>query len=184
MDEGEGYEESDATLGMASSYTPSGAEVEYHRQVFGVTYRERHGPEHDKCVVYCLEPGQKLKARCPKCYGPARLAPIADAPDFDPGPGRMARLARWFGVLLGELALGLAWPFRHSRAHHEALIRDILQDAIGRGLAAEVVSICPECEQKEAENAVRYTAEVVPGPRQGGPLAARTETVSETKGDR
>lgn len=154
----EGYEDTDATTGAALSYARGpvdGAEVEYHRRVFGVTYRERYGPGHDRCVVYCLEPGQKLKGRCPKCYGPARLAPISEAPDFDPGPGRSARLARWAGVLLGELALGAAWPFRASREHHQAMIRDILQDAMAAGLAADVSVTCPGCK-------TTWKAEVIP----------------------
>ena len=124
------------------------AEKEHNRRVFGQTYRERVGPQHRRCIVLCLNPGQRNPQRCPTCYGKAGVLPM-DQADVEPLPGRGEQFARWFGRCLGELIDGIMWPFRQGREHRIALIRDILQDAMNAGLTAEITQTCPECAAKE-----------------------------------
>jgi len=123
-------------------------EFEHNRRVFGQTYRERHG-KHKRCIVLCLNPGQRTAVRCPTCYGRVAVLPVDHAPAVDPPPTRGERFAGWLGRTLGR-ALGefldaLAYPFRASADHRAAIIRDTLQDVIAAGLTAEVVQTCPQC---------------------------------------
>ena len=53
-------------------------------------------------------------------------------------PPRTGRLAAWFGGVAAAFAEAFMFPFRVGRAHTEALVRDILQEAVAAGLSAEV----------------------------------------------
>lgn len=124
----------------------SEAEREHNALVFGVTYRERHRVQvHDVCVAYCLTPGQRKRGqRCPACYGPVDVR-LLDGEDIDPCPTRAERIAAWAGGWAGAFCDAFMFPFRVGRAHTEAMVRDILQQAMAAGLRAEIVQICPKC---------------------------------------
>ena len=125
------------------------AEKEHNRRVFGQTYREVSGPDHKRCVVLCLNPGQRQPIRCPCCYGKATFRPMHEGPPIEPEPTRGERLAAWLGACLAAFQEAVTYPFRVSREHRVALIRDVLQDAISDGLTAEVVQTCPDCDAHE-----------------------------------
>ena len=122
-------------------------EADYNRRLYGLTYRERYGRE-DRCIQLCKTPRRTPRnARCISCYGKTAVMSFADAAGqgLAPrrGPGRGTRLARWVGGLVGAALEGAAVPFQRSRDHQAALIRDLLQDAIGAGLAVEMT--CDTC---------------------------------------
>jgi hypothetical protein len=122
------------------------AEKEHNRRVFGQTYREINGRDHKRCIVLCLDPGQRQPVRCPTCYGKIGVRAMREMPDVDPVPTRGERLAAWLGRCAGEFIDGARYPFRAGREHTVAVIRDVLQDAMAAGLAAEIVQVCPSCE--------------------------------------
>jgi hypothetical protein len=109
------------------------AEREYNASVFGLTYRERH----DRCIILCEQPHPQRVNQCPSCYGKAVPMDIYLS-QLEPVPGRGARLAAWAGGMAAAFAEAFMFPFRVGRAHTAALVRDILQEAIGAGLTAEV----------------------------------------------
>jgi hypothetical protein len=119
------------------------AEREYNASVFGQTYRERASVYRgtDPCIVLCQAPNETRVNRCPSCYGKAIPGDIYLA-RLQPMPGRAARFAAWaggaIGTALAAFAEAVTFPFRVGRAHTAALVRDILQEAIGAGLTAEV----------------------------------------------
>lgn len=125
----------------------SEAERDHNRQMFGITYRERHGlPEHAVCVAYCRNPGQRRHgARCPSCYEKIDIRPIGSE-DIEPVPTRAERFAAWAGGWAGAFLEAAMFPFRVGRAHTEAMVRDILQQAMAAGLRAEIVQVCPKCQ--------------------------------------
>jgi hypothetical protein len=127
-----------------------GAEKEHNRRVFGQTYREVNGPEHKRCIVLCINPGQRQPVRCPCCYGKAAFRPMHEAAPVDPEPGRGERLAAWLGACIAAFWDGVTYPWRVSQQHRVALVRDVLMDAIDAGLTAEVVQVCPECDAHDA----------------------------------
>lgn len=127
------------------------AEREYNASVFGLTYRERNtaAAKHDRCIILCLDPHPKRVNQCPSCYQKAVPVDIYLA-QLEPLPGRAARLAAWMGGVAAAFVEAFMFPFRVGRAHTEALIRDMLQEAIGAGLSVELVQVCPECEAAAA----------------------------------
>ena len=125
------------------------AEKEHNRRVFGQTYRELNG-QHKRCIILCLDPGQRQPIRCPCCYGKAGFRPMHEGPPVEPVPTRGERLAAWLGACLSAFHEAVTLPFRVSQEHRVALIRDVLQDAISDGLTAEVVRVCPACDAHEA----------------------------------
>lgn len=119
-----------------SELTPE--ERQHNRQVFGVTYRERYGQPAGICVCYCLTPGQRRRGiRCPACFQEVEIRPL-DVSDVEPGVSRAERFAAWAGAWMGAFADALLFPFRVGRSHTEAMIRDILQEAMAAGLSAEI----------------------------------------------
>ena len=138
---GVGEEVESASTGVPGARTvrdQTPEERAYNRQVFGVTYRERYGQPSAECVTFCRTPGQRRRGqRCPCCYGPVAVRPI-DGADIDPEPGRAERFAAWVGGLAGAFADAMLYPFRVGRAHTEALVRDILQEAMAAGLSADI----------------------------------------------
>ena len=186
-DSGE-YEDSAHTAGVAISYTSapmSGAEVDYHRKIFGETYRERHGRDSAKCIALCRTPDDRRSARCPSCYGPVAVRSFNDMTDIPPEPGRGERLAAWIGRFAAELAHGFMFPFQASRRHQEAIIRDILQDAIGEGLPVDIYLTCPRCKNEDQADAgespgnVTGTAGMTPPAIPGSAPPPESETLSE-----
>jgi hypothetical protein len=141
------------------------AEKEHNRRVFGQTYREVNGRDHKRCVVLCLNPGQRKPVRCPCCYGKAGFRPMHEGPPVEPIPTRGERLAAWLGGCLAAFQEAITMPFRVSREHRVALIRDVLQDAMNDGLTAEVVRVCPSCDARELaeldQAVTTMTAEVI-----------------------
>jgi len=113
------------------------AERRFNANVLGVTYRESKGHRHNRCIILCDQPNEQRVNRCPSCYGRAVPMDIYVS-HLEPMPGRGARLAAWLGGLAGAFAEAVTFPFRVGRAHTAALVRDILQEAIGAGLSAEV----------------------------------------------
>lgn len=108
-----------------------------HREYWGRS-EHSYGQDHDACVTYCRTPGQRRRGvRCPACYGPVVVRPIEGA-DIDPAPRRAERFLAWCGGWIGAFADAMLYPFRVGRSHTEALIRDILQEAMAAGLRAEV----------------------------------------------
>ena len=139
-----GDQESGCSHAVCGSVTGpvTDAEREYNAQIFGQTYRERtRAQTHSRCIVLCLAPRAGRVNRCPSCYGPAVPMDIYMS-QLAPAPGRGARFATWAGGVIGAAAGAFAeavtFPFRVGRAHTAATVRDILQEAIGAGLAAEV----------------------------------------------
>lgn len=113
-------------------------EKAYNRRVFGITYRERYGQPAATCVSYCQAPGQRRRGpRCPACYGPVEIRPL-NGSDVEPGATRGQRFAAWAGGLAGAFAEAMMFPFRVGRSHTEAMVRDILQEAMAAGLRAEI----------------------------------------------
>lgn len=114
-------------------------------QLGGVIHREYwgrrghvYGDDHDACVNYCRTPGQKRRGvRCPACYGTVVVRPIEGA-GIERAPRRGERLAAWLGGWFGAFLDAMMFPFRVGRAHAEATIRDILQEAMTAGLSAEI----------------------------------------------
>jgi hypothetical protein len=143
------------------------AEQEHHRRVFGQTYREVNGPEHKRCIVLCLDPGQRKPVRCPCCYGKATFRPMREAPPIAPEPGRGERLSAWLGACAAAFWEAVTYPWRVSQQHRVALVRDVLMDAMEAGLTAEVVHVCPECDAHDAAQLAQadttMTVEVVTG---------------------
>lgn len=132
------------------SYFPTGApparsladqtdeERAYNRNLYGLTYRERYGSRAAGCVAYCTHPGQKRRGpRCPACYGPVDIRALTEDSDIEPGPTRGERFAAWVGSWVGAFVDAMMFPFRVGRAHHEAMIRDILREALVNGLQVE-----------------------------------------------
>jgi hypothetical protein len=146
--------------------TQTDAEREYNTKVFGLTYRERHRKDYDRCIVLCMAPNPGRVNRCPSCYGKAAPMDIYLS-QLDPAPGRAARMARWaggaIGAWIGSFAEAVTFPFRVGRAHTAALIRDILQEAVEAGVSAEVEGlhdILTVAEQLETElRAIRDAVE-------------------------
>jgi hypothetical protein len=116
-------------------------ERDYNRRLYGLTYSERYGRKRARgCVSYCLTPGQRRRGvRCPACYGTVDIRPL-DSDDIEPGPGLMERFAAWAGGWAGAFADALLFPFRTGRAHHEAMVRDILREALENGLDVDVLT--------------------------------------------
>lgn len=116
------------------------AEKEHNAKKFGQTYREVHGHEreHKRCVVLCLDPGQRNAIRCPVCYGKAGTVPMDQGPEIDPIPTKGARLAAWLGGTAAAFWQGLRFPFTRDQEHYRALVIDVIQDAMEAGLTAEV----------------------------------------------
>jgi len=133
-------------------YWGKDAENEHNRHAFGQTYREVHGPgrDHKRCVILCLNPGQRKPVRCPCCYGKAGFRPMHEGPPIEPVPTRGERLSAWIGACLAAFHDAVTYPFRVSQQHRVALVRDVLQDAMQAGLTAEMVQVCPACEAHEA----------------------------------
>jgi hypothetical protein len=127
-------------------------EKEHNRRRFGQTWREVNGRDHKRCIILCLNPGQRKPVRCPCCYGNAGFVPIDEMPGIEPLPTRAERLAAWLGTLAAAFWDAVTLPARVSQEHRIALIRDVLQDAMAAGLTAEIVQVCPECDEKEAAN--------------------------------
>lgn len=147
-------------------------EEDQHSQlVGGVIHREywgkqghSYGQEHDACVNYCRTPGQRRRGvRCPSCYGEVVVRPI-DSADIEPAPRRWERFMAWCGGWAGAFCDALMFPFRVGRAHTEAMIKDILQQAMEAGLSAEVdglTDILTVLEGIEGElRAIRNAAEL------------------------
>ena len=122
-------------------------EREYHRQVMGVTYRERFGRSgHRRCITFCRDPRHEVK-RCQGCYGHAELRPMDEIPgDIEPTPGRRTRFWLWAGWALGHVWLGITDPWRLDQAR----MRDLLENGLV-GLVVEVERICPKCEKAEEQ---------------------------------
>ena len=141
------------------------AEREYNKQVFGLTYRERHGQTHERCIILCTAPNAGRVNRCPSCYGKAVPMDIYMA-GLEPMPSRSARVAAWAGGVFGAFAEAVMFPFRVGRAHTAATVQDILQEAIGAGITAEVdglhdiltVAEALETELRAIRNAVERQA--------------------------
>lgn len=155
--------------GNAVPGTMTEEEREYNQRVFGLTYRERR-KTHDRCIILCEAPNATRVNRCPSCYGKAVPMDIYMS-RLDPMPGRAERVARWAGGVAGAAASSLVeavmFPFRVGRAHTAALVRDILQEAMGSGLRAELdglsdiltVTEALETELRAIRNAVERTEE-------------------------
>jgi len=142
-------ENSETALEIADDHSPERSQmgVELHREYWGWTNNE----DHTQCIVLCLNPGQRKPVRCPCCYGKAGFRPMHEWPEeIDPVPTRGERLAAWLGACLAAFCEAVTTPFRVSRQHHVALIRDVLQDAMDAGLTAEVVQTCPTCDAHDA----------------------------------
>lgn len=122
----------------------------YNRQVFGVTHRERHGQTAGVCVTYCLTPGQRRRGiRCPACFQDVEIRPL-DGSDVEPGVSRAERFAAWAGGWAGAFADAMLFPFRVGRSHTEAMIRDLLQEAMAAGLRAEIDGLADIMQVLEA----------------------------------
>jgi hypothetical protein len=101
------------------------------------------------CVTYCTNPGQRRKGvRCPSCYGEVEIRAFG-ADEIEPGPTRAERFTAWAGGWVAAFCEAVMFPARVSRAHTEAMVRDLLQEAIGAGLRAEILTVCPVCEASE-----------------------------------
>lgn len=112
----------------------------YNRSLYGLTYNERHGGARTGCVSYCLQPGQRRRgARCPACYGTVDIRPLTEDSDIEPGPTRMDRFAAWAGSWVGAFLEAVMFPFRVGRAHTEAMVRDILREALAAGLQVDTL---------------------------------------------
>lgn len=145
-----------------ADWTPE--EKQHNRRVYGVTYRERYGEPAGVCVTYCLTPGQRRRGiRCPSCFQGVEIRPM-DGSEVEPGPTRAERFAAWVGGWAGSFCEALMYPFRVGRAHTEAMIKDILQEAMAAGLSAEVdglTDILTVLEGIEGElRAIRNAAEL------------------------
>lgn len=128
---------------QVSEWTPE--ERAHNRAVYGVTYSELHPREHAVCVTFCLTPGQRRRGpRCPSCYGKVDVRAIGEA-DIEPCPTRAERFAAWAGGWVAAFCEALLFPFRVGRAHTEAMVRDILNEA----LAAAVTDILAALEGPE-----------------------------------
>jgi hypothetical protein len=151
-DEAETDETAESALGVAlySEHWGRDAAQEHNRRVFGQTYREVYGPQHKRCIVLCINPGQRKPVRCPCCYGKAGFRPMDELPGIEPVPTRGQRLAAWLGACAAAFWEAVTFPVQVSQEHRVALIRDVLQDAMEAGLTAEVVHVCPDCEAHEA----------------------------------
>lgn len=113
-------------------------ERRHNRRVYGLTYSERYGRPGGVCVTYCLTPGQRRRGvRCSSCYQDVEIRPM-DGSEVEPGPTRTERFMAWAGGWAGAFCEALLYPFRVGRAHTEALVRDILQQAMEAGLSAEI----------------------------------------------
>jgi hypothetical protein len=126
------------------------AEHEHNQKRFGETYRERYGRRRQRCVNYCLSPGQRSAHRCPTCYGKVETRPIDAAPeDAVPEWQLSIRLRFWarFWLLAGYAAFGLSWPWRVDRERIVTALRDELAH-----LVIEVTEPphCPVCEAADA----------------------------------
>jgi hypothetical protein len=141
MHVGEDVADRKHATGKAITGEVTDAEREYNQRVFGLTYRERRGKDHDQCIILCTAPNDVRVKRCPSCYGKAVPMDIYMS-QLDPAPGHAARVARWAGGVIGAAVAAFAeavmFPFRVGRAHTTALVRDILQEAMSAGLRAEV----------------------------------------------
>lgn len=128
------------------------AELEHNRNMFGVTYRERRGPRHRRCINYCLQPGQRTAKRCPTCYGRVETRPMdEDDESIEPGSGRRERFWQWVGMVGGHIMLGMSYPWRLDRARMRELLEEELAESVLR-----VDLICPVCaaaEEKQKEEA-------------------------------
>jgi hypothetical protein len=121
-----------------SEMTPE--EKDYHRRVFGVTYRERYGHQAGVCVTYCLTPGQRRRGiRCPSCFQGVEIRPM-EGSDVEPGLTRAERFAAWAGGWAGAFIEALLFPFRVGRAHTEAMVRDILREALEAGFQVDALT--------------------------------------------
>jgi hypothetical protein len=121
-------------------------ERDYHRRVFGVTYRERYGSQAGRCVTYCLTPGQRRRGtRCPCCYQAVEIRPM-DGSDVEPGPTRAERFAAWAGGWIFEFWYGLTFPWRLDQAR----LRDLMTELLEAGMAVDLVQVCPVCEAAES----------------------------------
>lgn len=115
----------------------SDVERQHNAQTFGITYRERAGRAHDRCIILCLSPREHRVNQCPSCYGKAVPMDIYAA-GLDPMPGRGQRIGRWMGEWFAALLEAVRFPFHRDQEHARALVVDVLQDAMAAGLTAKV----------------------------------------------
>jgi hypothetical protein len=158
---------------MTETAASEEAEDEPGSALNAALHTEYWGWDHHACVVYCRDehPRNVRRARrgerCPHCYGKVIVRSIHGT-EVEPAAGKMERAAGWLGGWIGALWQAITYPWRLDQARLRALLAELLE----AGMRAEVVQVCPQCEEAEADEA-ESLAPAGPLPGRAGPAFLR-----------